>query len=462
MVLGIGMFLPWMSVQTGIDFFSLKFPQDQPSFDYPLAISSTGFLIAIGMVLYGDYISITTRIVFSYSACIVILVLLPIEAQAFQGNQSGYNISIFMVVILGIFYTSLKGSVYGLGGILPSVYMNAIMNGNGISGLIISFVRIIILICLPPGSGNNMNEENLAIGTLLYFIVGGTILALCIVLVLVLVRMPFTLHYFKIAELGKKKKRKKSESFVITQMEIDSIPNEDVSKNGNYLKTINEESSERIILNYSTDNVEASTPLTDPSITTFNEEESKYSALIATRESIKVILDPTYKEIITKLWLLILLAMTTIIVTTFSYPGIAMHTNLTFIASKSWFTVFITSNYYIFNTLGRFAVHRFSRFTMLWAIMCVAIRLPLMITFIAIAEEWAPAWLFGSNWFKILNLEFFAFTDGYAVTFLMVFAPKLVAAKGKQKASFFMTFGILFGAFIGAMISDFGIKGILT
>ena len=52
-------------------------------------------------------------------------------------------------------------------------------------------------------------------------------------------------------------------------------------------------------------------------------------------------------------------------------------------------------------------------------------------TFLLVAFEVAPSWLFQADWFKVLNFAIFAFTNGYTSTLCAVKAPQTV--EGEQK-----------------------------
>jgi len=374
-----------------------------------------------------------------------VLIILPIEAQVFQNTLYGYDLSLLFVVILGALYILLKSSVYGLGGIFPSKYMNAVMNGNGLGGVIIVVIRAITLLCLPTGNEDDINQKNLVIGTLLYFIVGGIVLAICIFLMIMLTKMQFTKYYFSKSKVNKNANKIATPS---------TFPNSHIEAEDSTINVLlNSSTTGQIQLN-SVALIDRPNGLLQDSLTT---DIDNYKQIEA-----KVDADPTYREILGTIYLLVILVTCSLTITTYTYPGLAMHTSITFIYNKSWFSVFITAIANITSTFGRFSVHYFAKYKKWFAILIVVARTPMLYTYLAIAANYQPTWLFGSDWFKITNLAYSSFTDGYVVTFLMVYAPKLIPPQGKQKTSFFMTFGIVTGAFVGALIADFGIKGILS
>jgi len=80
-------------------------------------------------------------------------------------------------------------------------------------------------------------------------------------------------------------------------------------------------------------------------------------------------------------------------------------------------------------------------------------RVLFVATFYLIAFQVGPQWLFVSDWFIILNMCLFAFTNGYVSTLCAVKAPAQVEEDDRkgQVGAFIgttLTFGILIGSII--------------
>ena len=81
-------------------------------------------------------------------------------------------------------------------------------------------------------------------------------------------------------------------------------------------------------------------------------------------------------------------------------------------------------------------------------------RVVFLVTFMLIAFDVAPSWLFGvdADWFKMVNMILFSFTNGYASTLCAVKAPSLAHSDMKESVgmfiSIFLTLGILLGSVI--------------
>ncbi len=113
------------------------------------------------------------------------------------------------------------------------------------------------------------------------------------------------------------------------------------------------------------------------------------------------------------------------------FPGVTDHSYLTFMLSLknvlSWFNLFMTTVFNIMDTVGRKlgGMKAFDLDGRNIKILSIA-RVIFIMTFLLVAFEVAPTWLFQSNWFKIFNMAMFAFTNGYVSTLCAVKAPGTV------------------------------------
>ena len=107
------------------------------------------------------------------------------------------------------------------------------------------------------------------------------------------------------------------------------------------------------------------------------------------------------------------------VITFLVFPGAALFTSLTFIKDRSWFTLFMVLEYNIFDTIGRYL----GGIPKLWLnekalIICTYLRAIFIVTFMLIVYKTPPSWLFGvkADWFKIVNMMLFSFTNGFFST----------------------------------------------
>lgn len=145
------------------------------------------------------------------------------------------------------------------------------------------------------------------------------------------------------------------------------------------------------------------------------------------------------------------------LVTFIVFPGVMYASYFNFMSSwlnkASWYTTMINTTFNVFDTIGRSAggsprMNLSSKST----IIAVSLRILLIPFFFLSTFQVGPAWLFRADWFKILNLALFAFSNGYTSTLCAIKAPGTVAPeRGGQVGSFIGTtisMGILAGSTI--------------
>jgi len=128
----------------------------------------------------------------------------------------------------------------------------------------------------------------------------------------------------------------------------------------------------------------------------------------------------------------LLFALLFVFVVTFTvFPGVTDNSYLNFMLNLqnqlSWFNLFMTTVFNVMDTVGRKmgGLKSFDLEGRSIKILSI-VRVIFIATFLFVAFEVGPAWLFQSTWFKIFNMMAFAFTNGYASTLCAVKAPGTV------------------------------------
>ena len=144
-------------------------------------------------------------------------------------------------------------------------------------------------------------------------------------------------------------------------------------------------------------------------------------------------------------------------ITFFIYPGISYKTKFTFLESNqsatAWLVIILSVLYSVFDTIGRYCAEHFRVFSKERIIFLTLSRLVFVATFILVAVTDKPAWLIGADWFKIVNMILFSFTNGYWGTSLMVYGPNCVHHAGKEKAGMIMSIHLIGGVFLGSLLA---------
>jgi len=116
--------------------------------------------------------------------------------------------------------------------------------------------------------------------------------------------------------------------------------------------------------------------------------------------------------------------------------------------------------YAVIDTAGRFMANvqiKFFEKHILWLTLSRIVHIPLSI-FIQLALS--PSWLFQSDWFRILNMSVFGFTQGYATALVMMLGTQNVKPSEKQRAGIIMNFHLMGGICLGTLFAAFVMKHI--
>lgn len=110
------------------------------------------------------------------------------------------------------------------------------------------------------------------------------------------------------------------------------------------------------------------------------------------------------------------------------FPGVMDTTYYNFMTGMnneiSWFFLLNSTIFNVFDTIGRKAGGS-PKFN--WAPKTIKIisysRIIWLATFLLVAFQVGPAWLFNSDWFKVVNIMAFSITNGFVATLCAVKAP---------------------------------------
>jgi equilibrative nucleoside transporter 1/2/3 len=122
--------------------------------------------------------------------------------------------------------------------------------------------------------------------------------------------------------------------------------------------------------------------------------------------------------------------------------------------SDGWFVLLMNTLFSIFDSAGRKmgGLPQFDVHTGTLKIFS-ACRLIFIVTFYLVAFRVGPSWLFVSDWFILLNMICFAFTNGYCSTLCAVKAPMQVSDEHKGQVGSFVGTCLTGGIFLGSLIA---------
>ena len=137
------------------------------------------------------------------------------------------------------------------------------------------------------------------------------------------------------------------------------------------------------------------------------------------------------------------------------FPALAEDSSYSFLIGKdsegSWYNLISVLLYFGPELAGKYVgVSPCANLKRVTTLILAGIRTIFIATFLLVAFEVQPAWLFTADWFKITNLALFSFTNGYVATLCAVKAPQTVEGELKGQVGAFVGVTILLGIILGA------------
>jgi equilibrative nucleoside transporter 1/2/3 len=161
---------------------------------FQIAYSFPNILGLLAIVKFADRIPLLIKAIPTYVLCFLILISVPIMGFANVTPNVGFPITLSMLVVLALSGSLLQGGVFGLAGIFPPNYMQAVMMGNGFAGLTVSLIRILTKATI---EAEGSTDKTILISSSIYFFVSAGVIILCIISYLILLRSPFVRYYLK-------------------------------------------------------------------------------------------------------------------------------------------------------------------------------------------------------------------------------------------------------------------------
>ena len=188
--LGVGIVMSLNSILATLDWLDLKFPGNNFRFIFPIAWFLPFVVFQLLTIWIGNKLSFNLRVVSCYIVGCLFFLSIPIIVSKI-GGEAGFGIMIGCMVILASFISIAEAAIFGLTGMLAKDYVNSYVVGTGVSGLIISSLRIICL-----ASFNN-DEEGLMGSTAVYYTITGLLLLGCIAIQFNIMKNPEVIYTLK-------------------------------------------------------------------------------------------------------------------------------------------------------------------------------------------------------------------------------------------------------------------------
>eukprot|EP00762_Andalucia_godoyi_P003131 ANDGO_01105.mRNA.1 Equilibrative nucleotide transporter 1 len=187
LLLGVGVLLPWNIVISAPDYFSLLYGP-AIEFYFSIAFSYPNLLGLLLLVKFGHRMSFMSKTVPFFAVFFAILVLMPLLTYMLSSSVA-MGITVAFVVIMGVGTASTQAGSFGLGGALPFHFTQALMAGNGVSGVFVCLLRIITKATMPA------SDDGIKEATIIYFEVAAVVMVAVIISLFVLRRIPYIQQY---------------------------------------------------------------------------------------------------------------------------------------------------------------------------------------------------------------------------------------------------------------------------
>ena len=133
-IMGTGILLPWNTFISGADYFEELYPCSHIEFKFAIAYMASRLISMLLCVVLGHLFSLGGRVVIGYVLLLLSMLLtLPVKTQSAH---------IMMVVLTGVGDALVQGSMYGVAGSFPPLFMRSLMMGTAVAGVIVSAIRI--------------------------------------------------------------------------------------------------------------------------------------------------------------------------------------------------------------------------------------------------------------------------------------------------------------------------------
>jgi hypothetical protein len=209
-LLGVGFLMPWNVIVNSLDYLKKLYPPTDsigPSISFYITAASTypALPLLFLMVRYGNALPAQSRVVAGFLLCTAVLVLMPALSP-----QSSV-IPVALGVVSGLAQALLQSSLIGVTSLLPPVYSQGFMMGQGISGVLASLGQILVQGVAAGGGGGSSAP------VYVFFGLGAATTLACVAGMLRLQSLPMAKRAMASAAAGVAQKEEEEEGLVAAE-----------------------------------------------------------------------------------------------------------------------------------------------------------------------------------------------------------------------------------------------------
>jgi len=433
---GIGAWMAWNSALAGLDYFSSRFePKRAPSFMFGFVYFFFSLMGSVILIFISMFTSLNHRVFVSIISISVLTFSLPFITENLNPDIAWYLV-LSCFALTGVFNAFILGDITGYSSMFPDSYLTIMFVGQGISGLVLNAIKVVMIIILPPDIKEGPNDMNVFYNSVVFLTIGLILFLSNLVLFQIIKGFEFTKYYSTLASPEE---------------------DEDTTSNRNTCHNISEGAHGMIFNRKSTYRQTAYVKQDFSGFSSLNSKEINEEIKDVTEEK-----EMSQWEALKKTSYIGIQLVLTFIITFGLYPGTLVSTYFDFLegtgSRRAWFNIIMITLYAGSCTLGRISVSWIRPFGPKTIIFASTSRLIFFATSILIQLGESPTFLFKADWFKVLNVVLFSFTSGHISACLIGYAPAQVSNINKPKVGKLMNFMILAGSVIGTTISAFGLS----
>lgn len=422
LVMGIGLLFPWNAILQATDFFLYQFPCSAIEFDLSVGYMSSVLITMIVALILMQYVKKLTAVIRVTIGFVAMMASLVIYAVA--GQTITYQPAVWTTVLSGVGDGLAQTGLYGMSSTLPARYTTATMIGNGVSGVVVTVLRIATKEAFDPGL------EGLLASTRMYFSIATVFVVFCIICVVTIECVPIV-KYFRKRNLYELKQGSASQDKSVKATAVAQVEGDDKSELPEFEPEDEEEKSPA---------------------------RNKYGVKPRKKNDVTVVVQKRkgfrFLAVLMRMKNEAGLVFMTFLLTLAVYPGlvleIAPSNNTVLLQEDGWFPVLIIGTFNVGDLIGRFipfsdkAVLKNPLHLWIIQILRYVVTIPLIL--MMVFE------VFQSDVAAFATVFYMAVTNGYVSTVAMMNGPHHLEQEDRELGGSIMVFCLLTGLTLGAII----------
>ena len=191
---GITSLLPWNAIIAQIPFFSFYLSSLNPSVSFPLLNKLFNIPLQFILLIKKKLFPLKTQLICSILISIISLISLPFFVFLSETNKHlGTIVTIILILIMGLINASLQNGFLSLTSHFPLDKIVFYSTGQGISGIIMALLEIVVLFCVNTGN----SDDDFKYGSLIFFGISVLILIVSIFALIFLFNSDYGKYYLQ-------------------------------------------------------------------------------------------------------------------------------------------------------------------------------------------------------------------------------------------------------------------------